>query len=899
MKTTIGCLTSFLFHVIFCFQPALAEESPEKVWSGVVNGNWDLTTANWLLDGAGVFFAEGDDVCFTSSAETKDVVLVGSRSAGTVVFDGDADYTLTSETDGQSVDAGVGLRSATRVEKRGAGTLTVNGMHGFSGDLLVYGGVYKVGTGTTDVRNARNSPLGDPRTCRTIGVYTNAMLEFAGSATLGGGTSTSDILADVEIRGGTLRFAKSSCTPFGNLLLHNAVLEYDGGTSNWPLISMMGDLLSFDSDDPGNPYELEAVGDNCGFFLSRARPVEIRVSDITGDDKADVSTSFIFKDLSSATIRGWRTDGDWLCKTNFIKTGAGRLALKSYDSTMMRDVVVSNGVLSVEAGKARIGADTAQSTLGNTYDATRTLFVEKDAELRINVSDAMGQFFHDPSLTIHVRGGKLSQKAEIANSFGSLILEDAVLEYEGNYKGWPTIGFSFVRFTGTKAVMLPVKEGEFFAFSKHQVSAGGVSSRMGEIRVDKITSNGLYTDDPDVTICPSICDVANTWKTYNPGKCLPSSFRKTGAGVLLLNNANSTFTGDVEISDGVVLMAKLGAKSGSTCYEEATMTTLGNLMSGKSIRVNSGAELYFRESDTWGQMGTDYNATLAVSNATLRFSAGTANGLPALDLYDPVLAYTSGIKSYGLLALRYRVSFDGTRPICLPSRGDYCMLSVGYSSDFEMEEGVTNVLHGKTEFHVKDITEDAQVDVDIGMTVQSMPWWNRETSKHYNDRFSCGVLKTGPGTLRFSGTVQYPEDTRINEGVVQFDGQVAGTQKTTMRVQDGAYLSGSGSVRKIVIETGGGFASVVDQARPLQCTEIALPPDGVVNVNIVQTNDLETVSRVRVPIIACGSSLSTARFTVLHNGKTPDSKCIARAFVRDGVLYGEVRRLKGCMLIFR
>ncbi len=115
-----------------------------------------------------------------------------SSDPAKMVFDSDSDGTLDSTVDTQSSDSSVGLSGAVSLEKRGTGTLTVNGMHSFTGNIDIYGGTYLIGSGTTDKGAARNSQLGDPRAERKITVYTNATLQLARTGVFGAGTAGGD-----------------------------------------------------------------------------------------------------------------------------------------------------------------------------------------------------------------------------------------------------------------------------------------------------------------------------------------------------------------------------------------------------------------------------------------------------------------------------------------------------------------------------------------------------------------------------------------------------------------------------------------------------------------------------------------------------------------------------------
>ena len=813
-----------------------------------------------------------------------------------VVFDGSDAGTLDSTAATQSAATDVGLSGAVSLEKRGTGTLTVNGMHSFTGNIDIRAGTYQMGSGAADKLDARNGQLGDPRTARTITVWTNGTLKLTSGGVFGAGTSASDVLADVRIIGGTLEMPNAKCTTFGNLLFHNAVIvQSNGQSANWPEFAVTGDLLEF-SSDTATPYVFASCN-NSGWYLSHTRPVEIRVPDITGNTDADVT--FNNRVFDSTDKTGWSqmVDGKtvWLCTTNFVKTGEGTLAINSMDNTFCRDVVVSNGTLRLLAHQARAG-ENIKTCLGLSH-VPHTIYVEPGARLEFTQSDHLGQFYNVPTgITIHVRGGTLTQSANKVNGLGPLILEDATLSYLGTTGGWPTLGFSDVTFKGSKAYTLAQASSSYFAIGMNG---------MANLRVEKIVSDGTYSSSPDVTISSPIKDSTNVWQGYGPRK---STFRKTGPGVLRLASTSSEFTGDVEISEGVVTLGRKGAGI------NLTSSSLGNMMADRTITICGTGELYFDNSDVFAQACSDFGATMVVSNGTMRFKSGTGNSWPTVKFYDANLVYGDGCgysntgdaSAWGMWAFRYPVTFDGTKPLSLPSNGSYCIMSLGYSSDSRQEiVGDLTNYYGKTEFCVKDMTGNPCVDVDIGMKIQSLPFWNYSgtANLYYRRRYRCGLLKTGPGTLRIGGTFTCPENTRINEGALVFDGTLAeqnsGWGKSAMQVQAGAYLGGTGTVQNVTIEEGGGFTSAIGQTGALEINgTVTLPSSGNVPLNIVCTNDLETLVSYRTPIVK-SSKLGGARFVPVFNGGAALPPNLGLTVSeQNGVIYGIISR-KGMTIIFK
>lgn len=814
-----------------------------------------------------------------------------SLDGNKLVFDSSSNGTLGSTTTTQSGDTTVGLSGTVSLEKKGSGTLTVNGTHSFTGDLLVREGTLAVGTGTFDKADPRNSPLGDPRSERKIVVYTNATLSITKNGILGNGKSaTESILSDVEIRGGKLETSEGTANIFGNVLFYDATANI-GTRSNdnnrWPGFMCTGDWLEFGSST-GTPFTFATES---GIRFGKFKPLEIRVPDITGDDSSDVIFTTFVND-----VPGY--DTYWNYPTNFIKTGAGTLEFASADSTFARDAVISNGTLKLTKGTTT-AYDGYASALGRATKA-HTIYIEKDATLHFATSDLFGYLYNNPfGVSIVVNGGTLKQDRGICNAFGPLVLDGATLEYglgkwndtTARHKHWPTFAFSDVTFKGSKAYALSESESDqYFVFGMNG---------MANVRVEKIVSDGTYSAaTPDVTISAHIddCDIISSGR----GPCR-TTFRKTGPGVLKLNNIDNNFSGDMEINEGVVQLAKKGVNYG---YGPTT-GPLGNLMTNRTIAVCGSGELYYDSSDQLGQACADNLASMVVSNGTVRFKNGTINAWPSVKLYDANLVYGNGSSSaagdasyWGLWAFRYPVTFDGTKQMSLPSNGDKCIISLGYSSDFsEVVSGDLTNCYGRTEFRVENMTADACVDVDIGMDIQSLPYWSGINNKAKpNHRYRCGLKKTGPGTLRIGGKFTCPQSTKIEQGALVFDGTLAEQQlgwgKSTMEVSSGAFLGGAGSVYNVNIADGGGFTSVIGQSGALTIEgALTLPESKNVALNIVCTNDLTSFEgSYAVPIVKA-DGLEDAHFTFVFNGgETLPNGCSLSAKIANGVLYGRLSR---------
>ena len=887
-------------------------DDPETgaIWKGTASGNWNTADANWTIDGVASQSWQNDkDTFFNDNASAYTVTIPSGTTVTprSILFDNATAYTLA----GAGVIAGTGSFSKYR-----EGNLTISGVnHSFTGDVLLAGGE-TILPSNKDSSDITSGSLGNPRVPRSV-VVSNATLNIQGKNPFGGGgRSSTPIQAALKCYNSTLELTKDFCFNAGDVYLYNSTVNFHGGLNNYKngstlIVGTVGAQNSntfwgsfsmanlYFSGDRQVVFAASGSGINnssamsIGKFGAQKQGI-IDVPDMTGNDDSDVIIRVpIIWSSGNATDPG--------IASGFRKTGAGTLELGdgtayACNSTYTGDVDVVEGTLRMSSGNVSLAAERSSVFGAQRYPHTFT--VHPGATLHLDTRDLMGQFYAENNVTVHVNGGTLKQTANVGNGLGPLILENATVSYSGFYTGadgaWPTFGFGGgLTVIGTNTLTFANTDNATLFFAK---SDGSPS----DCYVAEISGKGVADDTTDLKFSARIVD-APKWASNH--RAVRFNMRKTGPGMLELENNASTTTGRIEIVEGTVKLATALSNS-QPRFECPTNSTIGNLSSSDlSVAVNGGT-LWITQNDQFGQANAVNSFTLAVTNGTIRQSSGKVNAMPFLDLYDATLDYSGAnsgtggdtvqFQPYGTFVFAQRVRFDGTRPYDLQNVGGTCYFSLGWQNDSYQEiDGTTIYQHGKTEFHVADITQNAEPDVTIGVVLKPALRWggNASNSLYANTYFRTGLLKTGPGTLRLNcctaAEKYYSEATRVHGGTLLVD--AATFNSTNVIVQAGAYLGGTGTVARATIEAGGGFTAAPGQTSPLTLTAAELPADGVVTLDIPYTGDLSDPRsvRVRVPVVTA-DALAGAHWRVTLNGSTLPRGLVGKARISDGIVYGAV-----------
>lgn len=826
------------------------------------------------------------------------------------------------------------LSGSEGLGKWGSGDLTISQSESdFTGDVILAGGTTFL-TQAHDVKDTTTGALGNPRVSRTIMVTNGAALSIRGANAIGGGgTSVTPVLSDLHVVDATVNFQTNFACNLGDVYLHNATVTYYGGFPyGW---RHWGTLLCRNLYFSGNKtYSFPKNGDwkdnnsnpenNCGLLIGKWEPDrmgEIRVPDLSGNSNVDVDFGW---NLFCCVDNANSTDG---CIGSFRKTGLGTLQLSSSKNNFRGNIRVEEGTLKLFGAGAVLGSD--RSCVGNPQ-VVHTNYVGPGGTLWLAASDMQGQMYNDSKIVTHVDGGTLKETENCSNGMGPVILENATLDYAGHPGStyipatkqsdgsWVTNGPTFKSHWGTFAFNggLWVKGTNTLALANRKAGNGTWSclyfgaNGISDFRVDDITKSSAT----DVTVGMRLLD-GGVWCRHDQMRVTGTnraatacSFRKTGAGTLEFNDdsINSDFSGPVEVAQGVWKISRGDAGWGRFYTENSP---LGSTLRPHTITVHSGGELQLNNADVMGQLSKHCpGPTVVVSNGTLRINSGCCNGLPNLKFHDGSIIYSNGSKgarNWGLFGFNGLAEFGGEKGVAydLPNGTANNWISLGYGTDLSIATNAakTAVLYrGFTEMRVHDVTANAQVDVTIRPVLQDLPDWPTRTS--YDTvvgtgrpvYFSCGLRKTGLGTLRVTNTNIYTGDTEVVEGALLVDSP---SSKSPVTVKANGRLGGVGQIPSAKLEAGGGFTAAPGQAGSLSISSLTLPENRVVSLDVAYAGDITESAFYEVPVVK-SAGLENVTWNLTYNGGEPPTNYRLGVQVRNGVVYGSIGR-SGLTIVIR
>ncbi len=105
------------------------------LWRGTTNGNWDLTSPNWLKTGSTAVFQNGLSTAIDDGTNVTSINLVESVTPASLKFDATKNYT---------VGGIAALGGAMTLDKKGSGSLTLSSANSFSGGTTIHSGLLSI-----------------------------------------------------------------------------------------------------------------------------------------------------------------------------------------------------------------------------------------------------------------------------------------------------------------------------------------------------------------------------------------------------------------------------------------------------------------------------------------------------------------------------------------------------------------------------------------------------------------------------------------------------------------------------------------------------------------------------------------------------------------------------------
>ncbi len=409
------------------------------------------------------------------------------------------------------------------------------------------------------------------------------------------------------------------------------------------------------------------------------------------------------------------------------------------------------------------------------------------------------------------------------------------------------------------------------------------SHKPVEICVDEITGD----DTADLLFNTSML----TWGTNTVG-VYACDFVKTGSGSMIWSgtqNATSTkFLGNVTVAGGTLTMKSQNMVPQGDAYADIART----------ITVSNDAALVLTTRNAI-QSATNANVRLVVDGGTFSVRTSSTDAGRAAVFSECVFNNATidisnpGLSSHpvgGILSFNGPVTFSGSRPY---------VLDVDDSID-NICQAITVFNNPRTTFNVADITGDGASDVTIGLDIFGFA--TNVSSAISSTAFleGCGFIKEGAGTLRITSrrtghcAVHGPVD--VSNGVLCVDGVL--TTPSSINVAEGAFIGGTGTVAKVNLEAGAGFAATIGQSFPLTVQgDLYLPETGHVEISMQSGEDSSSLDRA-VLVTATGEITDVenlANWTVTINGAAPKSEWKLR--VENGVV--EAKLARGFVILCR
>ena len=321
---------------------------------------------------------------------------------------------------------------------------------------------------------------------------------------------------------------------------------------------------------------------------------------------------------------------------------------------------------------------------------------------------------------------------------------------------------------------------------------------------------------------------------------------KTGSGTLVFpsNKVARAFKGDFTVKEGNVWFQSLTDAN-------QNFFVAGDADPLQTITVSTNATLVLdkRNITTPGDEGVTPNIKIVVDHGTLKYRPGTSDNRGTIVARDWVFDdATLDISNRGNgLYFKNSVTFRGTRPlVMLPDE------NISGAQSVLVHNGTNTT--GKTSgpctiIDVADMTGDGRTDVVMGYRIDNgLSKINGENVTWIDS----GFIKTGAGTFSVASAVNNVSGViTVSNGTLRVDGVL--TMPSAVNVSSGAFLGGTGTVARVSMESGSGFAAPAGQNTPLTVQgALALPATGVVDIANLEGAEEKDIRPVKLATATSG-----------------------------------------------
>lgn len=585
---------------------------------------------------------------------------------------GNADIDVNFQLPVVRVDRAGSAGSNGSFKKTGPGRLNLaSAFNTITGDVEVAEGELSM-NGNRAALDAVTSCFGRTDIAHTFKVDPGATLHLTASDL--NGQFYKETKTAIHVKGGTFSQQNGLVNGLGPVIFENAKIDFSGYAS-WGYNVVDGTVTNYVSGvwptlgftdvtfKGTNAYNLSRLNNSNLAFGQCGTPGVIRVEEITGDAKDDVTL-----DVPIIDSPLWAACRDGiLVSTNhpgvvssLRKTGPGTLYLKNNSSTFTGDVIVEGGVLSL--GVRGNQEEPASGPLGNFRSGLkRTVTVCNGAELRYNATDTFGQLSALMlNTTFVISNATVRLLDTTSNGLPDLKLYDAKLIYDRGLYDYGSFAFNgSVEFDGTKPYVFPVSKiadsqdnscrlglGWLSDLEVTQANGREVWNGKTEMYVKDITGDA----EPDVTFEVQLYK-RTRWAgtTLYKDVDIVAGLLKTGPGTLRLAHPNNSYPGGTRVAEGTLQLDGVLASSAVTVNGGAYLSGTGSVT---TVTMDDGSGFFARV----GSTGVRVTKSLTLPDSgTVNVDIANPDNLPVEELRATLV---QGVQSVPA-DLNWNVTVDG------------------------------------------------------------------------------------------------------------------------------------------------------------------------------------------------------------------------------------------------